>query len=142
MISENRELISKQGTLIFRSWPSPPAIFIESTSISIETTAGPIRIFSCYASTRVLDADIEAILLSDESVIAAGDFKAHHVDWYCNGNNASGRVIQAFLDGNFDCSIIAPSQPTCFHHPASPRVCGQCSSDYNLVTAWGSERTS
>lgn len=99
-----------------------PLVSIETTSISIETTEGPLFIFSCYhrPRTNIWYQDLETVLLSGHTVIAAGDFNAQHRDWNCVRSNTSGRTITTFLERYPDCSVSAPPQPTCFVSSSNP----------------------
>lgn len=96
---------------------------IETTAVSVTTTSGIIHIYSCYhrpGAVSICPRDLQAILYSSDSVLAAGDFNSKHTSWGCRITNSSGRSMLRFLDANPECIIHAPPDPTQFpgnHRP-------------------------
>jgi hypothetical protein len=67
---------------------------LEATAVTIATANGPLTIISCYHPPRLLlrENDINEILDSGTSVIAAGDFNAKHEAWGSRRANRNGRI--------------------------------------------------
>jgi hypothetical protein len=86
---------------------------LEATAVTIATANGPLTIISCYHPPRLLlrENDINEILDSGTSVIAAGDFNAKHEAWGSRRANRNGRILIEHAD-NIDILIEAPPEPT------------------------------
>jgi hypothetical protein len=86
---------------------------LEATAVTIETATGPLTFISCYHPPRLLlrENDINEVLDSGTSVIAAGDFNAKHEAWGSRRANRNGRILIEHAD-NIDILIEAPPEPT------------------------------
>jgi hypothetical protein len=61
------------------------------------------------------ECELREILGDDKPTIAAGDFNAKHVDWFCRTTNQNGRVRQNFAS-NKEVVIVTPPQPTFYDY--------------------------
>lgn len=101
---------------------TPSLIDLEASVCRLAMTGHqPITIASVYLSgspDRLLhQADLEALLSLDNSVIIAGDFNAKNQAWNCLCTTARGSRLETFAEVlNFD--VIAPLEPT--HYPDNP----------------------
>jgi hypothetical protein len=95
----------------------PDIHHLEATGIQIVTANGPLNLFSCYnrPQSRLIERELREILGDDKPTIAAGDFNAKHVDWFCRTTNPNGRILQNFASDN-EVVIEAPPQPTYYDY--------------------------
>jgi hypothetical protein len=63
----------------------------------------------------LIERELREILGDDKPTIAAGDFNAKHVDWFCRTTNPNGRILQNFAANN-EVVIEDPPQPTYYDY--------------------------
>jgi len=91
---------------------------MEAVAVEITTSAGTLRICSCYQPPReqLEENDLEIILFRRQrgQHVAIGDFNAKSEQWNCRRHNRRGTELETFLERREDVDVLAPVEPTHF----------------------------
>jgi exonuclease III len=92
----------------------PPLKFLEALGISINTSFGPLNLFSVYhpASKALCRSDLTSQFRAHSRGIYIGDWNSKHSAWNCLRGNSNGRILYAFLKNHPISEALPKSQRT------------------------------
>ena len=98
---------------------TPALQHIEATTVIINTSsAGPVKFVSAYnpPNKRILDTDLDSLLIDNIPTIIAGDLNSKHPNWNSRVTNTNGKILNSYIELNTNCIAAGPFTPTHFSH--------------------------
>lgn len=94
----------------------PPLQTIEAVGVLVHTDTGPLRLFAVYCrpQSRLVTADIDALLDSPLPTMIAGDLNAKSPAWNSRKVNEKGKVLLKHSIAA-DFTVVGPADPTHFY---------------------------